>query len=79
MSTPSPRLTQRPAWQALAVHYDAIKDQHLRTLFAGDVILEAANRCDPTVVPDEVEMTTRHGAARPHVGFDQTVFVKERH
>jgi glucose-6-phosphate isomerase len=29
-------LTQRPAWQALAAHYDQIKDDHLRTLFAQD-------------------------------------------
>ncbi len=29
-------LTQRPAWQALAAHYEQIKDVHLRTLFAQD-------------------------------------------
>jgi glucose-6-phosphate isomerase len=29
-------LTQRPAWQALAAHYEKIKDIHLRTLFAED-------------------------------------------
>lgn len=33
MATP---LTQRPAWQALAAHYQQIKDVHLRTLFAED-------------------------------------------
>ncbi len=29
-------LTQRPAWQALAAHYEQIGDVHLRTLFAAD-------------------------------------------
>jgi glucose-6-phosphate isomerase len=29
-------LTQRPAWQALAAHYEQIKNLHLRTLFADD-------------------------------------------
>jgi glucose-6-phosphate isomerase len=29
-------LTQRPAWQALAAHYEQIKTLHLRTLFADD-------------------------------------------
>jgi glucose-6-phosphate isomerase len=29
-------LTQRPAWHALAAHYQQIKDVHLRTLFAQD-------------------------------------------
>jgi glucose-6-phosphate isomerase len=29
-------VAQRPAWQALAVHYQQIKDVHLRTLFAQD-------------------------------------------
>ncbi|HUX86326.1 MAG TPA: glucose-6-phosphate isomerase, partial [Chloroflexota bacterium] len=29
-------LTQRPAWQALSGHYRAIRDVHLRTLFAED-------------------------------------------
>jgi glucose-6-phosphate isomerase len=29
-------LTESPAWQALAAHHDAIKDVHLRTLFADD-------------------------------------------
>jgi glucose-6-phosphate isomerase len=29
-------ITQRPAWQALAAHYQTIKDAHLRTLFADD-------------------------------------------
>jgi glucose-6-phosphate isomerase len=32
---PSP-LTQRPAWKALEAHYQKIRDQHLRTLFAED-------------------------------------------
>src|SRR5215212_3877290 len=30
------QLTQRPAWQALATHYQQIKDVHLRTLFEAD-------------------------------------------
>ena len=34
-ATPRP-LTSLPAWQALARHHDAIRDVHLRTLFAGD-------------------------------------------
>src|ERR671935_3055700 len=29
-------LTQRPAWRALQAHYEAIRDVHLRTLFAED-------------------------------------------
>jgi Glucose-6-phosphate isomerase len=29
-------LTTRPAWQALAAHYEAIRDVHLRELFAAD-------------------------------------------
>jgi len=29
-------ITQRPAWQALAAHHQAIKDVHLKTLFAQD-------------------------------------------
>jgi glucose-6-phosphate isomerase len=29
-------LTRRPAWQALAAHYEQVKDVHLRTLFAQD-------------------------------------------
>jgi glucose-6-phosphate isomerase len=29
-------LPTRPAWQALAAHYPAVKDRHLRTLFAED-------------------------------------------
>jgi glucose-6-phosphate isomerase len=29
-------LTESPAWKALAAHHDAIKDVHLRTLFADD-------------------------------------------
>jgi glucose-6-phosphate isomerase len=36
-STPgTPTLTQRPAWQALARHYQQIRDVHLRQLFAED-------------------------------------------
>src|SRR5947208_9768167 len=29
-------LTQRPAWKALAAHYERVRDVHLRTLFADD-------------------------------------------
>jgi glucose-6-phosphate isomerase len=29
-------LTRRPAWQALAAHYEQVRDVHLRELFAGD-------------------------------------------
>src|SRR5215510_9640963 len=29
-------LTQRPAWKALAGHYDEMRDRHLRELFAAD-------------------------------------------
>ena len=37
MSTPSgTQLTARPAWLALVAHYDAIRDVHLRELFAVD-------------------------------------------
>jgi glucose-6-phosphate isomerase len=36
MSTDLAPLTQRPAWQALAAHYQRIKDVHLRALFAED-------------------------------------------
>ena len=36
MTTHSTQLTQRPAWQALAAHYEQIGDVHLRTLFAAD-------------------------------------------
>jgi glucose-6-phosphate isomerase len=32
----SPRLTLRPAWSALAEHYQEIRDVHLRDLFASD-------------------------------------------
>jgi glucose-6-phosphate isomerase len=31
-----PALTERPAWQALSSHYEAIRDVHLRDLFAED-------------------------------------------
>lgn len=36
MSTQGTSLTERPAWQALAAHYQQIKDVHLRQLFADD-------------------------------------------
>jgi glucose-6-phosphate isomerase len=36
MSTHLAPLTRRPAWQALAAHYQRIKDVHLRALFAED-------------------------------------------
>ncbi len=36
MTTSSPPLVQRPAWQALAAHYHTIGDVHLRDLFAAD-------------------------------------------
>jgi glucose-6-phosphate isomerase len=36
MTTSPSGLTQRPAWQALATHYQQIKDVHLRQLFADD-------------------------------------------
>ena len=34
MTTSQTPLPERPAWQALAAHYDQIKDVHLRDLFA---------------------------------------------
>lgn len=34
--TPTPPLTARPAWRSLAAHYEAIRDVHLRDLFAAD-------------------------------------------
>jgi len=34
-SNPTP-LTQRPDWKTLEAHYQNIRDQHLRTLFADD-------------------------------------------
>lgn len=34
--TENKSITQRPAWQALAAHYQTIKDVQLRTLFAND-------------------------------------------
>ncbi|MEP7188665.1 MAG: glucose-6-phosphate isomerase [Roseiflexaceae bacterium] len=37
MTTHQAPLTQRPAWQALATHYEQIKDVHLRALFAADL------------------------------------------
>ncbi len=36
MTTQTPPLTARPAWRALEDHYQAIRDVHLRTLFAED-------------------------------------------
>ncbi|MBC8076861.1 MAG: glucose-6-phosphate isomerase [Chloroflexales bacterium] len=36
MTTEPTALTQRPAWRALAAHYQQIKDTHLRALFASD-------------------------------------------
>jgi len=36
MTTNTPWLTERPAWQALTAHHATIKDAHLRTLFADD-------------------------------------------
>ena len=36
MSTSAPPLTERPAWHALAAHFEQIKDIHLRQLFADD-------------------------------------------
>ena len=36
MDAGSVRLTQRPAWKALQAHYQAIKETHLRQLFADD-------------------------------------------
>ena len=36
MSTRPTQLTSRPAWLALAAHHDAIRDVHLRELFAAD-------------------------------------------
>src|SRR5713226_1369427 len=36
MSSNPTSLTQRSAWKALEAHYQKIRDQHLRTLFADD-------------------------------------------
>jgi glucose-6-phosphate isomerase len=36
MDPKAARLTERPAWKALADHYRQIRDVHLRTLFAED-------------------------------------------
>src|SRR5690242_17931256 len=36
MADNSTSLTERPAWKALASHYEAIQDAHLRQLFAED-------------------------------------------
>src|SRR5262245_19103295 len=36
MMTTTSSLTQRSEWRALRTHYDAIRDVHLRTLFADD-------------------------------------------
>jgi glucose-6-phosphate isomerase len=35
-SSPRPALRSRPAWSALAQHYEQIRDAHLRDLFASD-------------------------------------------
>ena len=36
MSIYPPPLTQRSTWKTLEAHYQKIRDQHLRTLFAED-------------------------------------------
>jgi glucose-6-phosphate isomerase len=36
MAAESPLLTARPAWKALAAHYQQVRELHLRTLFADD-------------------------------------------
>jgi glucose-6-phosphate isomerase len=36
MPTDSPRLTTLPAWKALQAHHAAVRDRHLRDLFAAD-------------------------------------------
>jgi glucose-6-phosphate isomerase len=36
MATTSPSLTQRPAWRALAEHFQQVRDLHLRKLFDDD-------------------------------------------
>ena len=36
MTAPIKPLTQRPAWKALAAHYDKIRELHLRKLFSAD-------------------------------------------
>jgi glucose-6-phosphate isomerase len=36
MTAPTTPLTSRPAWKALATHYEAVRGQHLRDLFAAD-------------------------------------------
>jgi glucose-6-phosphate isomerase len=36
MTTGTVPLTERPAWKALKAHYDAVRDLHLRKLFADD-------------------------------------------
>jgi len=36
MTATNPPLTARPAWKALAAHYEKIRDAHLRELFADD-------------------------------------------
>src|SRR5438105_2426339 len=38
MATKTMTLTERPAWQALQSHYQAIRDVRLRTLFAEDAL-----------------------------------------
>jgi glucose-6-phosphate isomerase len=36
MPSPSPALTDRPAWKALTAHHENVGQRHLRTLFADD-------------------------------------------
>src|SRR5262252_4060926 len=36
MPLPFPPLTQRPAWKALEAHFQTLRNQHLRSLFAED-------------------------------------------
>ena len=36
MTTKTPQLTKRAAWQALKAHYTKIRNMHLRQLFADD-------------------------------------------
>jgi glucose-6-phosphate isomerase len=38
MNTTTTHLRDKPAWKALASHYDAIRDAHLRDLFAADAL-----------------------------------------
>ena len=38
MPSPSPALTDRPAWKALTAHHEIVGKRHLRTLFADDAV-----------------------------------------